>query len=133
MAASANFATHVKASRRKLGLGPGDAAKLAGVSRPTWDAWEKGTIPTDKNWTAVERALEWERGSVEAVLAGGEPKPVHDHSPPDDLAAMLDELGIDPRKWRRIPQSTRDAIATAYRVDRERLAREAKAQRPQGA
>lgn len=68
--------------------------------------------------------MDWERGSIEAILAGEEPTPLRrEHSPPDDVEAMLDELGIDRRKWRRVDQLTRENLITAYRIARERRER----------
>lgn len=76
MPTSSDLAARVIARRRELGLAPVEAARLAGVTRQAWSAWEKDTVPSDKNWGAIERALQWERGSIHRIFSGGEPTPV---------------------------------------------------------
>jgi hypothetical protein len=73
MPTSRDLAARITARRRELGLAPVDAARLAGVTRQAWAAWEKDTVPSDKNWGAIERALGWERGSVNRIVSGGDP------------------------------------------------------------
>jgi hypothetical protein len=73
MPTSRDLAERITARRRELSLAPVDAARLAGVTRQAWSAWEKDTIPSDKNWGAIERALQWERGSIHRIVSGGEP------------------------------------------------------------
>lgn len=68
------LAGEIRRRRRALGLSMNLAAKLAGVHRLTWRAWEQGLArPEDYNYTRIENALGWEAGSVEVVLAGGQP------------------------------------------------------------
>src|SRR4051812_29635712 len=64
----------VLARRKELGLSIREAARRAGVMRPTWTGLELGVRRTaDYNFAAMERTLEWGAGSIETVLGGGEP------------------------------------------------------------
>ena len=73
---SNNLARHIAQRRRQLELSKSAAVTVAQVSRPAWDSWENGVrLPQDSKYGAIERALKWQPGSVEAVLAGGEPTP----------------------------------------------------------
>lgn len=91
---------------------------MAGVSRTTWVRWEAGgALPYDSNYVLIERALEWEPGSVRDVLAGGEPRPVQrEHSPPD-------RLPIDPEALARYHPADREAILAVIRAAEARAAR----------
>jgi len=65
----------VLARRHELGLSLREAARRAGIMRPTWTGMEHGSRRTAAyNFAAIERALDWRPGSIEAVLAGGEPE-----------------------------------------------------------
>lgn len=60
--------------RQQLGLSQARAARTAGVSRTTWISWEKGgSTPEDYNYVKIERALDWERGSVREAISTGRP------------------------------------------------------------
>ena len=127
---SRNLGDFIRSRRLELGLSVSRAARTADVDRGTWTDWEKGNrTPFEANYVKIERALQLPPRylSSRATDSTGP----RDNSPPDDLAVMLEELGIDPGKWRRVPQSTKDAITTAYRVDRERRMKET--QRSRGA
>src|SRR6185369_5378422 len=65
----------VLARRHELGLSLREAARRAGIMRPTWTGMEHGSRRTAAyNFAAIERALDWRPGSIEAVLAGGQPE-----------------------------------------------------------
>jgi DNA-binding XRE family transcriptional regulator len=65
---------HMSERRKRLALSQSRAAKLAGVSRTSWITWERDTAtPEDYNHIKIERALDWEPGSVESIQAGREP------------------------------------------------------------
>lgn len=96
--ASKNFAKHVKARRIELGLSPADAAELVGVSRQAWAAWERGTVPYDRNWAAIERTLKWKRGSVESVRDGGEPGAIEGEGA-SGVPPIPEGMRIDPDDW----------------------------------
>src|SRR5215218_857485 len=49
------------------------AGKKGGVTRLTWYALEQGRPGRGTTYAGVEDALEWERGSIAAILEGGEP------------------------------------------------------------
>jgi hypothetical protein len=52
------------------------AATRAGIDRGTWASAESGERRTaEVNLAGIEEALEWEPGSIDAILAGGEPTP----------------------------------------------------------
>jgi hypothetical protein len=62
------------------------AAKLAGIDRDTWAAIEEGTRNTQPSkYAGIERALGWGAGSIEAILDGGDPKPITRGGPAHDL------------------------------------------------
>lgn len=65
-------------ARRRLALGISEraAAAAAKMSRNTWAAIEAGSQRLGAHrHINVERVLLWEPGSIDAVLAGGEPTP----------------------------------------------------------
>lgn len=67
----------VRQRREDLGLSQPAAADRAGINRDTWRNMENGSRDIRSyNHRAVERALQWQPGSVEAILAGGEPQPL---------------------------------------------------------
>lgn len=70
---------------RRLGLDLDwkDVADRARIAVQTLDAVRKGkNQPTERTQRRIERALQWGHGSIEAVLAGGEPTPIE--QPPTD-------------------------------------------------
>lgn len=69
-----SLATWIKDRRGELRLSMQKAADLADVHRLTWRGWENGSTPEDYNYAGIERALQWTRGSVAAILTGGRPK-----------------------------------------------------------
>lgn len=70
------LAAHLKARRQELRLGQAEAARRANVGRMSWYEWENGRrLPRDYNFPGVDSAMNWEPGSVETILSGGEPTP----------------------------------------------------------
>lgn len=64
----------VRERRMELGLSSPVAADRAGINRDTWRNLEAGTRAIrDYNHRPIERALNWQAGSIDAILAGGEP------------------------------------------------------------
>lgn len=63
----------VGARRRELRLSKEEAARRGSMSVKTWTSVEEGRPVRDTTHVGVEEALEWERGSVSAVLDGGDP------------------------------------------------------------
>ena len=70
-----------------MGISQARAAVAAGVSRTSWVAWEKGiATPEVFSYVKIERALEWQPRSVEAILTGGEPSVIREEAPDIDQA-----------------------------------------------
>lgn len=66
---------------------------------------------------AIEHALEWESGSVQAILDGGEPTP---HRRADDIPPMPTGIGIDPKEWARWSPEDRELVLLAIRHAQQR-------------
>jgi hypothetical protein len=62
--------------RRELRLSKEVAARRGGMSVKTWTSVEEGRPVRDTTYVGVETAMVWERGSVSAVLDGGDPTPL---------------------------------------------------------
>lgn len=76
------LAEQVRARRLELGISVRAAATQAGVARDTWIGLEEATRRTaETSYAAIEKTLQWETGSISAVLAGGEPTPVTEDPP----------------------------------------------------
>lgn len=75
--AGERLAKYVRDRRNAAGLSQEEAAAQSGglVKTPNWRKIEAGERPNVRPRTALglERALEWDRGSVAAILAGGKP------------------------------------------------------------
>jgi hypothetical protein len=64
----------IKARRAALRLSISAAARAARVDRDTWASAESGTRDLREfNYAGIERALAWGSGSVDQILAGGDP------------------------------------------------------------
>jgi transcriptional regulator with XRE-family HTH domain len=71
------LAKKVRARRVELGLSVRAAAQAADIDRNTWSYLEDGSRRTSEfKYAGIERALQWESGSVAAILEGREPTPV---------------------------------------------------------
>jgi len=71
-------ARRVADRRRELGLSVAAAAARGGVDEATWERVEAAARPGYRRHReeGVCRALGWTPGSIERILAGGEPEPV---------------------------------------------------------
>jgi hypothetical protein len=70
--------------RLTLGLQWKQVAQRAGVSEFHLRRIRQGEYdPRDLTRAELERALEWAAGSIDQVLAGGEPTPLEDRDPAD--------------------------------------------------
>jgi transcriptional regulator with XRE-family HTH domain len=68
------LAQAVKSRRFELGLSARAAAARANINRSTWATIEDGERKLSKHlWVSVERALDWAAGSIDSILAGGDP------------------------------------------------------------
>lgn len=67
------------------------AAIASGLSDQTWKNVEQGRKVSDRTLALVERALGWEPGSVDAILAGCDPTPAE---PPGErsLAELAEQV-----------------------------------------
>jgi DNA-binding XRE family transcriptional regulator len=72
-----------------------DLAKASGLSKNTAGALEQQRKVSDKTVTAIEIALRWAPGSVDSILAGGDPVEI---VPVSDSATMTESAVIDVRK-----------------------------------
>lgn len=104
--------------REGLALSQSEAARQAGVRRGAWVSWEKqGVTPERHRHVLIERVLEWEPGSVEAILEGHEPRPVrHEHSPPLRLL-------MNPEVLNRLEPADREAVLAVIRAAEARATR----------
>lgn len=70
----ARLAELIKSRRRELRLSEREAAERGGLARNTWASAEAGNRqPAERTAAGIEVALEWAPGSVDRVLAGGDP------------------------------------------------------------
>lgn len=84
----------VSARRRQIGADVAELARQAQVDVKTIRSLEAGErMPRDSTKAKIERALNWSPGSIDAILAGGDPV-VADEGPPmtTEEAAIRDEL-----------------------------------------
>jgi hypothetical protein len=85
---------HMNRRRLDLGMKWRDVASNGGISYEAVRSARAGEgEPADLTKRGIERALKWQPGSVDAILAGGEPTPL-DEAPARevtvaDLAAQL--------------------------------------------
>lgn len=94
---------HMNGRRKDLGLRWLDVAQRGGITTQTLRELRAGARePRELTKAAIERALEWEPGSVDAILAGGEPTPVPQPVEGADVtpqrANLMDEI-VAVRKW----------------------------------
>lgn len=87
------LASAIEDRRGELGLSLREVAQLAGITAETLRAVRKGANdPSPLTKRGIERALEWTSGSVDAVLAGREPRALRSSTSPMDRAeAILEE------------------------------------------
>lgn len=123
----------VVADRRlELGLSVRAAAARAGINRATWGTLEDGDRRLSKHlWTAVEEALFWEPGSIDRIIAGGDPTPrrnphpetIEPALPPGfDLRAEIDRisrLNIPARTRLELVKQITDLYEQAQAEDRQ--------------
>lgn len=123
------LAKAVRRRRDGLGLTQVQLANKADVSEPTIRTLERGEKESYRRPTlrAVELALDWMPGSVDAVLDGGEPKPAWTGQPsviassPDDITGPTNVAPSDDweRKFRAM-QLEISRIRDEQRRERER-------------
>jgi len=83
--------------RVELGLRWTDVAEAGEVSPETLRSVRRNTAPLlDLTKARIEKGLRWARGSVNSVLAGGEPRPL------DNGAAAIRSSGFTPEEEQMI-------------------------------
>lgn len=125
------LAAYVERRIAELGLEYAEVARQADFSIEVLRKIRNGIKARVTTYTKLERALKWEYGSVEAILAGGEPSPIEaEASPPTPLEPEPQPSpGLSPREaFRRIVRSsarefglTPDGFDEAVRLAREDL------------
>lgn len=93
--------------RRDLRISARSAAAAAGINRATWATIESGQRRlTPHLRPAVEGALQWAPGSIDAILAGGVPTPLTQEptTPSSRLAAEVERI-------RALPLPAEDRLA----------------------
>src|SRR5438105_4059207 len=89
------LARNIRSRRNELRLSQRLAAQRARIARNTWTSAEDGTRDlAERNYAGVETALNWTAGSVQAVLAGGEPTTTGERarSAPIDLESEIERV-----------------------------------------
>lgn len=71
--------------RQDLRLSKEEAARRGGMSVKTWTAVEDGRPVRDTTYVGIEDALEWERGSVAAIIDGGDAVPLEPEQPSEPV------------------------------------------------
>lgn len=115
---------HVVARRTELRISQSEAARRAGVGRMSWWEWEKGRRqPYDYNFSGIETALEWDAGSVRAILAGREPT-IKPAEAPKGPAVGSDEWWLN--LARELPEDMFWEVVEHAKENRRELARRLK-------
>jgi len=100
IAGRARLAELVAARRKSLRLSVVKAAGGAAVSRGTWLRVEAGDPIQAHNYAGVDFILEWEDGSCERVIAGGDPIPLSPdpspRTPHDKIEEVIEWAETDP-------------------------------------
>lgn len=100
--------------RLDLDLDWKDVADAAGIAIQTLDAVRKGkNRPTERTQRRIERALQWAPGSIDAVLAGGDPTPIDDGHQPDLHAVP----NADDERLDRLEEELRAVVALLQRIE----------------
>ncbi|MEU7170394.1 hypothetical protein ABZ949_02735 [Micromonospora tulbaghiae] len=94
------------------------AARVAGINRSTWGAVERGERETeDYTYGAIERALNWEAGKAQAILAQAsastKPPQATGDSQFDALIAWLTRVANNPNREPHIRAIARAQIEQA--------------------
>jgi transcriptional regulator with XRE-family HTH domain len=131
--------TCIKHRREQLRVSVAEAARRAGVPRSTWIAWEKDIVPKQVNHARIEDVLEWQTGSVAAIIAGQPPMPIRERPlasvtelhpgsvprPPDDeLVKELRAMDMDDESLERMIAAywAEKSLEDAQRQQRYRIA-----------
>jgi transcriptional regulator with XRE-family HTH domain len=111
--------------RGELGLTLAEVAECAGLTAEGLRNLRTGKSRTIrvKSKAGIERALRWDRGSVDAILSGGAPVSAPDPSEPteeelaSELLRRIDELqAVMDRKYGQRNRPVRDALFGGLRA-----------------
>jgi transcriptional regulator with XRE-family HTH domain len=143
------LAQYIERRISALALEYAEVCRRAGISDETLSKVRKGAGARSSTYTKLEHALGWARGSIAAILDGGEPTPLD--TPPDQapstpegsplsreltfaqrlLATLIRELDLSPEEadevWRRV----RPNIEATHRSHTDRTVRN-ETERPTG-
>jgi hypothetical protein len=108
----------IEARAIELRLKLNKVAQRAGMSAGNFLRIRAGEVAlTPFAIATIEQALEWEPGSIQAILDGGEPTP---RSSPSDLPPA--PPGIDPKEWASWDPLDRQMVLAAVQVAQARAA-----------
>jgi transcriptional regulator with XRE-family HTH domain len=111
----------VQERRLDLGLSKEEAARRGGLSVKTWTSVETGQKVRPTTYVGVEDALEWKRGSVSAVLDGGDATPL---DPPAEDAPIEVEHAMRVLELVRAQYGEEVYRAAVARLDEGRTGRD---------
>jgi transcriptional regulator with XRE-family HTH domain len=112
----------------ELGLEYTEVAQRAGFSVETLSKIRKGVVVKPLTYRRLERALQWQQGSADDVLAGGAPRLIVDEpeapAPPEDVdpradAIMTILLDLPPRVQVDVMRRLGDSVPVAVRSELE--------------
>jgi len=122
-----HLASAIRQRRDQIGMTQQQVAENAAVSTMTVRNLEAARAYTrlPPSLGAVERALGWEHGSAQAVLAGGEPTLVRQPGPAPDIADAPTDADASAAASlegiRTLPLSVRVGLADGETLDYERI------------
>ncbi|MET7982559.1 hypothetical protein [Streptomyces sp. NPDC005281] len=121
------LAQYIERRITTLALEYAEVCRRADISDETLGKIRKGMRARSSTYYKLERALEWVRGSVAAILDGGEPTAVEDGTLPGVPAAELaEELSLAQRllastiRELRLTPSEADEVWRRVRLELER-------------
>lgn len=98
------LAQHVERRITELALEYAEVCRLAGISDQTLIGIRKGLKSRGTTYRKLEGALQWEQGSIAAILAGGEPTPAV-KTESGDTDATVTQLSSNGERVRRVVQA----------------------------
>jgi|SRR5690606_7104785 len=119
------LAQAIEARRGELGLSLREVAERAGITGETLRAVRRGSNePSQLTKRGIERALRWAPGSVDAILAGGDPTPAGPYAHIGDVRITTTRAPAPPAdedpKMKRATELLAEAQALLEEIRRER-------------
>ncbi|MDX5569034.1 hypothetical protein PYK79_45140 [Streptomyces sp. ID05-04B] len=134
------LAQYIERRISTLALEYAEVCRRAGISDETLSKVRKGAGARSSTYTKLEHALDWTRGSIAAILDGGEPTPLD--TPPDRvpagrapeasplgreltfaqrlLATLIRELDLSPEEADEVWRQVRPEIEATHRSHTDR-------------